>query len=80
MMSLKLTIKVVAFFLGHPVYIYIYIARNERYIYIYIHLHKPFKKSGIRCSLCSVSLISVKILIEGTYDMPYKNLFFFGDY
>ena len=30
------------------------------------------KECGIRCSLCSVSLLSVKIWMEGTYDMPYK--------
>ena len=32
------------------------------------------KECGIPFSLCSVSLLSVKIWMEGTYDMPYKNL------
>ena len=44
------------------------------YIYIYITIQK---ECGIWCSLCSVSLLSVKILMEGTYDMFYKNPYFF---
>ena len=32
---------------------------------------------GIQCSLCSVSLLSVKIWMEGAYDRPYKNPYFF---
>ena len=44
-----------------------------------IHVHKPFKREcGIQCSLCSVSLLSVKIWMEGTYDMPSKNAYFFA--
>ena len=35
------------------------------------------KQCGIQCSLCSVSLLSVNIWKEGTYDMPYKNPYFF---
>ena len=31
---------------------------------------------GIHCSLCSVSLISVKTWTEGTYDIPFKNPYF----
>ena len=42
---------------------------------MYIHLHNHSK--GVWNSLCSVSLLSVKIWMEGTYDMPYKNPYFF---
>ena len=31
---------------------------------------------SVQCSLCSVSLLSVKSWMEGTYDMPYKHPYF----
>ena len=46
---------------------------------IYTSAYKPFKSSvefTVHC-VYSVSLLSVKIWMEGTYDMPYTNLNFF---
>ena len=41
------------------------------------HIKVPFvtiqKDSGIQRSLCCGSLFSVKVWMEGTFDMPYKN-------
>ena len=44
-----------------------------RKLYIYINHSKGV---GTLCSLFSVSLPSVKNLMEGTCDIPYKNLYF----
>ena len=35
------------------------------------------EECGIQSSLCSVNLPSVKTWMEGTYDIPYKTLYFF---
>ena len=47
------------------------------YIYIYTSALTIKKECGIQCSLCSVSLLSVKIWMEGSYDMTFliKSLF-----
>ena len=34
------------------------------------------KECEIQSSLCSASFLSVKIRMEGTYDTPYKNYYF----
>ena len=49
-------------------------------LYLYICINHS-KECITQRSLCSsVSLLSVKILMEGTYDMPYKKSIFLCDY
>ena len=49
-------------------------------LHIHVHLHKPFKRSvefnAHLIVYISVSILSVKIWMEGTCDMPYKNPYF----
>ena len=47
-------------------------------LYRYIYTSTIQEECAIQCSLCSVSLRSVKTWMEGTYDMPHTNSPVFG--
>ena len=54
---------------------YVISSFHQSFVDLHVHLHNYIiqKECGIQCSLCSsVSLLSVKTWMEGTYDMPYK--------
>ena len=61
------------------IFVFRYVISPFHPSFVYIHLHKPLKRSvefNVHC-LHGAALFSVTIWMERTYNMSYKNPYFF---